>query len=211
MEQTSTSEQTQTLKEKQRQERERLILAAAEEVLYEKGYHDTSIDEIAARVGVAKGTVYLHFPSKEDLVFAVFLHNFDAFVRAIDEALSEAMPPRQQLETILTCMYGGFYIKQIQLLYNSVDMKRLFEARREQEGPRPWEQLAARIASILEAGKVRGDFDPVTPTSVQVATFFSLLSPRSYERLVLGEHMDVKELVQHLKNIYFNGITAHRE
>ncbi|EFH86205.1 TetR/AcrR family transcriptional regulator [Ktedonobacter racemifer] len=210
MEQEQTSEQAQTLKEKQRQERERLILAAAEEVLYEKGYHDTSIDEIAARVGVAKGTVYLHFPSKEELVFAVFLHNFDAFVRAIDEALNEGMPPRQQLETILTCMYGGFYIKQIQLLYNSVDMKRLFEARREQE-PRPWEQLAARIASILEAGKAHGDFDSVTPTSVQVATFFSLLSPRSYERLVLGEHMDVQELVQYLKHIYFNGITAHKE
>ena len=210
MEQAFTSEQAQTLKEKQRQERERLILAAAEEVLYEKGYHDTSIDEIAARVGVAKGTVYLHFPSKEELVFAVFLHNFDAFVRAIDEALSEAMLPRQQLETILTCMYGGFYIKQIQLLYNSVDMKRLFEARREQE-PRPWEQLAARIASILEAGKARGDFDAVTPTAVQVATFFSLLSPRSYERLVLGEHMDVQELVQHLKHIYFNGIMAHKD
>ena len=193
MEQTSTSEQTQTLKEKQSQERERLILGAAEEVLYEKGYHDTSsIDEIAARVGVAKSTVYLHFLSKEDLVFAVFLHNFDAFVRVIDEVLGEAMPPCQQLETILACMYGGFSIKQIQPLYNSVDMKRLFEVSREQEGLRPWVQLAVRAGSILEAGKVSGDFDSVTPTSVQVATFFSLLSPRSYERLVLGEHMAFK-------------------
>ena len=48
-----------SLKEKQRQEREALILQAAEEVLMEKGYHETSIDEIAARVGIAKGTVYL--------------------------------------------------------------------------------------------------------------------------------------------------------
>ncbi len=61
-----------SLKEKQRQEREALILQAAEEVLMEKGYHETSIDEIAARVGIAKGTVYLHFPSKEDLVIGLF-------------------------------------------------------------------------------------------------------------------------------------------
>ncbi len=61
-----------SLKERQRQERAALILQAAEEVLAEKGYHETSMDEIAARVGVAKGTVYLHFPSKEDLVFALF-------------------------------------------------------------------------------------------------------------------------------------------
>ena len=42
-----------SLKEKQRQEREALILQAAEEVLMEKGYYETSIDEIAARVGIA--------------------------------------------------------------------------------------------------------------------------------------------------------------
>ncbi|MFL5699301.1 MAG: helix-turn-helix domain-containing protein, partial [Ktedonobacteraceae bacterium] len=58
-----------TLKERQRQEREALILQAAEEVLIEKGYHEMSMDEIAARVGISKGTVYLHFASKEDLVF----------------------------------------------------------------------------------------------------------------------------------------------
>lgn len=56
---------TRSLKEKQRKERELLILEAAEEVMIEKGYHETSMEEIAARVGIAKGTVYLHFPSKE--------------------------------------------------------------------------------------------------------------------------------------------------
>ena len=55
-----------SLKDRQREERERLILEAAEELLAEKGYHEMSIDEIAARVGVSKGTVYLHFSSKEE-------------------------------------------------------------------------------------------------------------------------------------------------
>ncbi len=55
-----------SLKERQRREREELILQVAEEVLLEKGYYEASIDEIAARVGIAKGTVYLHFASKED-------------------------------------------------------------------------------------------------------------------------------------------------
>ena len=46
-----------SLKDRQREERERLILEAAEELLAEKGYHEMSIDEIAARVGVSQGTV----------------------------------------------------------------------------------------------------------------------------------------------------------
>ena len=69
-----------SLKEKQRQEREELILQAAEEVLAEKGYYETSVDEIAARVGIAKGTVYLHFPGKEDLVIAILERNAQALV-----------------------------------------------------------------------------------------------------------------------------------
>src|SRR5581483_8243141 len=62
---------TLSLKERQRQEREQLILRAARELLMERGYHDMSIDEIAERVGISKGTVYLHFASKEDLVLAL--------------------------------------------------------------------------------------------------------------------------------------------
>ncbi len=82
---------TRSLKEKQRQEREALILQAAEEVLAEKGYHETSMDEIAARVGIAKGTVYLHFPSKEDLVVALFEGNIQKMAQEVEVILSSEL------------------------------------------------------------------------------------------------------------------------
>src|SRR5207302_2286127 len=83
-----------SLKEKQRQEREALILQAAEEVLAEKGYHETSMDEIAARVGIAKGTVYLHFPSKEDLVVALYEGNVQKMSQAVEAILSSELTAR---------------------------------------------------------------------------------------------------------------------
>ena len=46
------------------------ILAAASERFVAKGYRETSMDEIAAAVGVAKGTLYLYFPKKIDLLIA---------------------------------------------------------------------------------------------------------------------------------------------
>ncbi|NJK33082.1 MAG: helix-turn-helix transcriptional regulator [Deltaproteobacteria bacterium] len=46
------------------------ILDVATRLFGEKGYRDTSMDEIAAEVGVAKGTLYLYFPQKLDLLFA---------------------------------------------------------------------------------------------------------------------------------------------
>lgn len=52
---------------------ERILLAAAK-VISKKGYHNTQMDDIAAEAGVAKGTLYLYFESKQDL-FAKFIDN----------------------------------------------------------------------------------------------------------------------------------------
>src|SRR5438552_4448101 len=93
-----------TLKEKQRQEREALILQVAEDVLMEKGYHETSIDEIAARVGIAKGTVYLHFASKEDLVVALFQRDTQKFLQVVEEVIASVQTARAKMEAILQFM-----------------------------------------------------------------------------------------------------------
>src|SRR5690242_16279225 len=107
-----------TLKEKQRQEREQLILKTAEEVFIVNGYFDTSIDEIAARVGIGKGTVYLHFPSKEDLVVAILTRDMEAFLQAVDDAVSAppSLTASEKLKSILHFMYSGFYSKRARLL-----------------------------------------------------------------------------------------------
>src|SRR5262249_11597392 len=46
------------------------ILDAASGIFAERGYPDTDVDSVAARLGVAKGTVYHYFPSKRELFLA---------------------------------------------------------------------------------------------------------------------------------------------
>ncbi len=46
------------------------IVATATDVLSERGYHDTSLDEIAERLDIGKATLYHYFPNKEALVMA---------------------------------------------------------------------------------------------------------------------------------------------
>jgi hypothetical protein len=71
-----------------------------------------------------------------------------------------------------------------------------------------WEHLAIRITALLEEGKAAGEFDTSIPTNVMLSAFFSLLSPRSYERLLTGAPMSSDELMRHLGRIYFKGIAA---
>lgn len=70
--------------------RERL-LRAAQELIEEGGYGPASVVAIADRAGVAAGTLYRHFSSKEDLFVEVFRSVCDREVRAM-QAAAEAMP-----------------------------------------------------------------------------------------------------------------------
>ena len=200
-----------SLKEKQRQEREALILLAAEEVLMEKGYYETSIDEIAARVGIAKGTVYLRFLSKEDLVVAIFERDIKKFEEHIETIMSSALTARGKLEAILQFTYGGLFNKRMQLLYslsNTAELRRTFLEKKACTRDM-WEQISTGITFLLEEGKAAGEFDTTVPTEVMLSTFFSLLSPRSYERLMVNRQMSAEEVAKNLGRIYFNGIATN--
>ena len=200
-----------SLKEKQRQEREELIIQEAEEVFEEKGYYDASMDEIAARVGISKGTIYAHFPGKEELVVAIFKRNTQTFLQGIDAVIEAEPTPRAKLEALLQFIYTGLYSKQTRLLssmYNGVDMKRMIVAKGGCMSDL-WEYLVSRVTKLLEEGKVVGEITSSIPTKVMLFSFFSLFSPKSYDHLLLGEDFSHEELVAHLRRIYFNGIANH--
>ena len=80
-----------SLKERQREERAALILRAASDLLIEKGYHDASMDEIAARVGISKGALYLHFTSKEALVVRLLEQEIAEYLALIDQVARQKL------------------------------------------------------------------------------------------------------------------------
>lgn len=198
------------LKEKQRQERATLILQAAEAVFAERGYRDTSMDEIAARVGVAKGTVYQHFASKEELVFALFESELEAAQHMVEQAVTIDASARVKLETIIQHTYQGILGKRMQLMrsiFSNMDLGRGVLKKRLQMRER-MARLATPVSAILEEGKKNGEFDPDTSTAVMTTTFFSILSPLSYEWLVSHEHLTPDEVVTQVGRIFFQGIST---
>src|SRR5579884_763575 len=96
-----------SVKARLREVRAAIIMDAAEEVFMEKGYHDASMDEIAARAGIAKGTLYQHFPGKEDLVFALIERALELFEQAVEQVAAAAdLTARARLERILRYEIG---------------------------------------------------------------------------------------------------------
>lgn len=73
-----------------KEERRDAILDAAEQLLLGAPERVASVAEVAARAGLAKGTVYLYFPSKEELLLAVHERRVEAFFRDLYRLLEEA-------------------------------------------------------------------------------------------------------------------------
>lgn len=198
-------ESTLSLKERQRQQREQLILHASEEILLEKGYHEMCMDEVAARVGIAKGTLYLHFSRKEDLVLALLEQQMQAILQNVQEAVSSPGSVRSRLERLLATSYmrlKGERGRLFYALFGAVELRPLLRSRHHTL----LDQLLNSLEVLLNEGKASGEFDPAIPTTIMLHTFSSLLASYPFKRLLLDETVTPEELVQYVGKIFFRGV-----
>jgi AcrR family transcriptional regulator len=68
------------------------LISAAEHLFTERGFHASTVDEIALEAGYTKGAVYSNFASKEDLFFAVYERRAERAVAEIEQILHENGP-----------------------------------------------------------------------------------------------------------------------
>ncbi len=78
-----------------------VILHSAMQVFSRKGFHDSTMEDVAQEAGVGKGTVYLYFPSKQALIEEIFRYSINLYVDAVDKMSQDHTCLRTQLEAIL--------------------------------------------------------------------------------------------------------------
>ncbi len=86
--------------------RTREILAAAQAAMARQGLEALTMEDIAATAGVAKGTLYLYFRGKEDLIQAMMTQAAGNFLLKLEAAVAAAEPPREKLEGVVTLMFN---------------------------------------------------------------------------------------------------------
>jgi AcrR family transcriptional regulator len=196
-----------SLKERQRQEREALILQVTEEILLEKGYAALSMDEIAARVGIAKATLYLHFSRKDVIVIHLFERDLRYVLDLVQQATTMVGTSKEKLVFLLHALYQDYLGRHGQLLsvlYNSQDLKATLKERLSQD----LYTIADGVKLLLDEGKANNVFHARISTEVMLAIFFNLLSPQMYYRLVVEQQIAPEDVVFSIEQIYFAGIMA---
>lgn len=76
------------------------LFRAAVELCAEKGFHETRADEIAARAGLSKGSLYYHFRSKDDLFLSMLEGMVDEFALVLEQALQDGSAAEALKRTI---------------------------------------------------------------------------------------------------------------
>ena len=77
------------------------ILNAAVDLISERGFERTTVDEIASRASVGKGTIYLYFENKEKIFIAILESGIQEIIKRMNEILSQSGDFQQRFEAML--------------------------------------------------------------------------------------------------------------
>src|SRR5258708_20718411 len=83
----------------------REILAAARRVMGRYAMAGTTIDRVAEEAGVAKGTIYLYFSSKDDLVHAAVLEGLREIMQETIRSDDPSKPPIERIRDLILSQY----------------------------------------------------------------------------------------------------------
>ncbi len=91
------------------------ILRIAANLFAEKSYHDVTMDEIAQKAGIAKGTIYLYFKSKEKLYLEILEDSYQVIEAILEKEIARNDETPEKLRKILLIIFD-FYLKNIDIL-----------------------------------------------------------------------------------------------
>lgn len=187
-------------------ERRTLILEAATELFAEKGFHHTTVEEIANLAGVGKGTVYEYFPSKKDvlreLLFVSIEYYFNLFPRPVEGNLTL----KEKLQN-MTRLHFQFFME-----HRDIARVVLYEHRQitEDLDPIMIEKERERItyvSELLDEGIHTGEIRPVD-SHLAARVISGALWNMGMDLVISSQMIDGEELVNEVVDILWHGLES---
>ena len=195
-----------------REERRDAIAQAAAEIFVHKGFGQTTVQDIATRAGIGKGTIYEYFPSKE----AIIHHLFAYMNRMMAVQMGLDQPPRgtppQQLQSLLDAF------ERMLVSPDNAQVRLMFhlwaEALREQEAENivhqelraALSQYRLALSSLIRSGQESGDWRPEADPQAVTLLLLSLMDELMFWT-ALGEEMDYPKAWRSAVNLILHGLT----
>jgi len=195
-----------TFKAQMLQAREDAIVQAVNHLLAEKGFDLMTVDQVAAEVGIAKASLYKHFPSKEDLAAAAMVRVLRKAQDFLDTLPADA-PPMAQLEAVVRWMMELQLAGQMpslpsqnsslraNLMGNSAYLDLLMA-------------VSDRIGGWIEQAQQDGSLDATLPPILVLYTVYSRACDPVLEFMKAGGQHSDAQIVDWVLRTCFHGLRA---
>lgn len=186
------------------------ILDAAESLLAQYGYRKMTVEDIARKVGIGKGTIYLHFNGKQELALSTVDRIVKRLVELLREIAAMEAPATERLQSMLE-MRVLFRFDRVRKYSQGLDdllrsiRSALLERRRHH-----FELEASEFERVLQEGLNRGELsleDPRQTAHLLLIATNSLL-PFNLSPRELGDRADLLRRAKLVSELLIQGLEA---
>ncbi len=189
-----------------RAEKARTILRAAAKVFAQFGYFNAKVSDVAREAGVADGTVYLYFKSKDELLSSIFGMAMEEFLSRARAELAEARDPRERLRR--------FAHLHLSLLEQERDLAIVFQVELRQS-TKFMEQFSTTyladyfkiIREIVEDGQQHGMFRRQLNAQVVAKVLFGVLDEMATNWILSHNSYKLTSMVEPVLDIFLHGVS----
>jgi AcrR family transcriptional regulator len=151
------------------------VLDAAVELFARQGYDGTSVAEVIARAGVAKGGFYHHFASKQQLLYEVYGDLISRQLAAMHEIVGRGLPAADTLRAIVVDLVESTAASARQALVFWREMHRLDDDQAERYR-RERRRYHDAVKDLVRDAQARGEFAPVASADTVTVTIFGVVN-----------------------------------
>lgn len=150
------------------------ILSAAERIFARHGFFAAKVSDVAKEAGVADGTIYLYFKSKDDLLISLFERRMQQVNEALREAVEGIESPREQLRAFIKTYLQLVHDEPTAVEVLTIELRQSSKFMKEYENPQ-FADFLRLLGGIIADGQERGELDRSIPAHVAARMIFGVL------------------------------------
>ncbi|HEY0005999.1 MAG TPA: TetR/AcrR family transcriptional regulator [Pyrinomonadaceae bacterium] len=183
------------------------ILRAATQVFARNGYFNSKVADIARAAGVADGTVYLYFKSKEEILHSIFDRSMDEAIRNGRKQLEEMRGPREKLRRIAELHLERLGADRDLAVVFQVELRGSTKFMEEFSAAGFAEYLGL-IRETFEEGQRAGVFRRELNAKVFAKIFFGALDEMATNWILSRRRYKLAPMAEQVLDIFLNGVSA---
>ncbi|HJQ02525.1 MAG TPA: TetR/AcrR family transcriptional regulator [Jatrophihabitans sp.] len=151
------------------------IVAAAVALFAEQGYDATSVNQVVVRAGVAKGALYHHFQSKDDLLYEVYRELVDRQLAGLHAILARGLDPASTLRALIDDLVVTTAASAAEAKVFARESHRLGDANQARVRAAR-RSIHDAVIELVRNGQASGDFAPVASPEMVSFTLFGVIN-----------------------------------